>query len=130
MLLQGYHGLSKDEDRLWAMEVERGGEAGRALISHPAHPALAWPALSTDLPPPGALPLPPHHALHSPQVPNTENLFEVTYDLLASPQTLWPVTQTGARPRETTGLQPLLAHPPQRQPAARLGCRQWMVRCR
>jgi len=72
--IQGYHGLSKDEDRIWAMELDR--EHGRSLIHHPGHP-LGWPGLPPPPdglpppPPPGALPLPHPQGIHSPQPPQT-----------------------------------------------------------
>jgi len=73
--IQGYHGLSKDEDRIWAMELDR--EHGRSLIHHPGHP-LGWPGLPPPPPdglppppPPGALPLPHPQSIHSPQPPQT-----------------------------------------------------------
>ena len=67
-MLQGYHGLSKDDDRLWAMEIDREHSRGGGVLHHshaPAHP-LGWTGLveSSLPPPPGALPLappPPHH---------------------------------------------------------------------
>jgi len=67
--IQGYHGLSKEEDRIWAMELDR--EHGRSLIHHPGHP-LGWPGLppppdGLPPPPPGALPLPHPQSIHSPQ---------------------------------------------------------------
>lgn len=49
--IQGYHGLAKEEDRIW-MEIDR--EHGRGLSHHPGHP-LGWPGL----PPPDGLPGPP-----------------------------------------------------------------------
>jgi len=49
--IQGYHGLAKEEDRIW-MEVDR--EHGRGLVHHSGHP-LGWPGL----PPPDGLPGPP-----------------------------------------------------------------------
>lgn len=69
--IQGYHGLSKDEDRIWAMELDR--EHGRSLLHHPGHP-LGWPGLppppdGLPPPPPGALPLPHPQSIHSPQPP-------------------------------------------------------------
>lgn len=50
--IQGYHGLAKEEDRIW-MELDR--EHGRGLVHHPGHP-LGWPGL----PPPDGLPGPPN----------------------------------------------------------------------
>ena len=50
-LPQGYHGLAKEEDRIW-MDLDR--EHGRGLVHHPGHP-LGWPGL----PPPDGLPGPP-----------------------------------------------------------------------
>ena len=62
-LFQGYHGLSKDDDRLWAMEIDREHSRGGGVLHHghtPAHPPLGWTGLVETLPPPpGALPLPP-----------------------------------------------------------------------
>ena len=62
-LFQGYHGLSKDDDRLWAMEIDREHSRGGGALHHPhtaAHTPLAWTGLVETLPPPpGALPLPP-----------------------------------------------------------------------
>jgi len=58
--IQGYHGLAKDEDRIWAMELDR--EHMRGLVHHPGHP-LGWPGLP---PPPDGLPPPPHGALPLP----------------------------------------------------------------
>eukprot|EP00092_Neocalanus_flemingeri_P014724 GFUD01015890.1.p1 GENE.GFUD01015890.1~~GFUD01015890.1.p1 ORF type:complete len:523 (-),score=45.63 GFUD01015890.1:3029-4597(-) len=79
--IQGYHGLSKEDDRIWAMELDR--EHTRSLIHHPGHP-LGWPGLppppdglpppppgALPPPPPGALPLPHPQSIHSPQPPQT-----------------------------------------------------------
>jgi len=62
--IQGYHGLSKDDDRLWAMEIDREHSRGGGVLHHTSshtHPALAagWTGLVGDAlpPPPGALPL-------------------------------------------------------------------------
>ena len=68
-LFQGYHGLSKDDDRLWAMEIDREHSRGGGVLHHAhtaAHPPLGWTGLVETLPPPpGALPLPPppHNSL-------------------------------------------------------------------
>jgi len=51
LTIQGYHGLAKEEDRIW-MDLDR--EHGRGLVHHPGHP-LGWPGL----PPPDGLPGPP-----------------------------------------------------------------------
>ena len=63
-IFQGYHGLSKDDDRLWAMEIDREHSRGGGVLHHTSshtHPALAagWTGLVGDAlpPPPGALPL-------------------------------------------------------------------------
>merc|ERR1719334_2834842 len=67
--IQGYHGLAKEEDRIW-MEVDR--EHGRGLVHHSGHP-LGWPGL----PPPDGLPGPPPPPAHlsslssPPQTPQT-----------------------------------------------------------
>lgn len=67
--IQGYHGLSKDDDRLWAMEIDREHSRGGGVLHHAhtsAHPPLGWTGLVETLPPPpGALPLPPppHNSL-------------------------------------------------------------------
>ena len=71
--MQGYHGLSKDDDRLWAMEIDREHSRGGGVLHHshnPAHP-LGWTGLVETLPPPpGALPLapppPPHNSAGDP----------------------------------------------------------------
>jgi len=55
--IQGYHGLSKEDDRIWAMELDR--DHTRSLIHHPGHP-IGWPGLP---PPPDGLPGPPPGAL-------------------------------------------------------------------
>ena len=68
IMLQGYHGLSKDDDRLWAMEIDREHSRGGGVLHHshnPAHP-LGWTGLVESLPPPpGALPLPPPPPPHN-----------------------------------------------------------------
>ena len=64
-LLQGYHGLSKDDDRLWAMEIDREHRAGVLHHTHTpphTHPTLGWTGIVDTValpPPPGALPLTP-----------------------------------------------------------------------
>ena len=68
-LPQGYHGLAKEEDRIW-MDLDR--DHGRGLAHHPGHP-LGWPGL----PPPDGLPGPPPPPAHlsslasPPQTPQT-----------------------------------------------------------
>ena len=67
---QGYHGLSKDEDRLWAMEIDREHSRGGGVLHHsthtPPHPTLGWTGLVETLPPPpGALPLSPLPTQHN-----------------------------------------------------------------
>ena len=57
--LQGYHGLSKDDDRLWAMEIDREHSRGGGVLPHHGHAHLGWAGL--DPPPVGALPLPSPH---------------------------------------------------------------------
>ena len=57
--LQGYHGLSKDDDRLWAMEIDREHSRGGGVLPHHSHAHLGWAGL--DPPPVGALPLPSPH---------------------------------------------------------------------
>ena len=68
IMFQGYHGLSKDDDRLWAMEIDREHSRGGGVLHHshnPAHP-LGWTGLVETLPPPpGALPLPPPPPPHN-----------------------------------------------------------------
>ena len=56
---QGYHGLSKDDDRLWAMEIDREHSRGGGVLPHHGHAHLGWAGL--DPPPVGALPLPSPH---------------------------------------------------------------------
>ena len=93
--LQGYHGLSKDDDRLWAMEIDREHSRGGGVLPHHGHAHLGWAGL--DPPPVGALPLPsPHTTLagESQYLGSRGQTFS-TYCL--------QVTQTGARPRETPG---------------------------
>lgn len=68
LTIQGYHGLAKEEDRIW-MDLDR--DHGRGLAHHPGHP-LGWPGL----PPPDGLPGPPPPAHLSslsspPQTPQT-----------------------------------------------------------
>jgi len=57
--IQGYHGLSKDDDRLWAMEIDREHSRGGGVLPHHGHAHLGWAGL--DPPPVGALPLPSPH---------------------------------------------------------------------
>lgn len=69
--IQGYHGLSKDDDRLWAMEVDREHSRGGGVLHHThtpphSHPTLGWTGLVETLPPPpGALPLSPLPTQHN-----------------------------------------------------------------
>ena len=64
-VLQGYHGLSKDDDRLWAMEIDREHRVlGHSHAPTPPHShahLAGWSGLVEAGPAP-ALPLPaPHH---------------------------------------------------------------------